>query len=222
MNGLIMKKRFLLFDLDGTLTDPKAGITKSVQYSLGFFGINVSDPDDLIPFIGPPLRDSYKKLYFFSDDEAEKAVEKYREYFVGKGIFENEIYEGIDDLLKIQYQNGKKLIIATSKPTVYAEKILEYFNIKKYFSFVSGSELDGRRSKKDLVIQYAFDNLGITETEKAIMIGDKEHDIMGAKKLGVDNIGVLYGYGSFEELSNVGADYIVKTVNELSGLLSNQ
>ena len=214
-------KEYLFFDLDGTLTDPKIGITKSVQYSLRFFGIDIADPDELVKFIGPPLRDSYKKHYSLSDDEAEIAVAKYREYFADKGIFENTIYDGIENLLKNQVTAGRKIALATSKPTVYAEKILRYFNIDMYFSFVAGSELDGTRSKKDLVIQYAMENLRITDVSKVIMIGDKEHDIIGAGKVGMESIGVLYGYGGFDELSDAGADYIVGNVSELEMVLGN-
>ena len=214
-----MNKEFIFFDLDGTLTDPKTGITKSVQYSLKSFGIDINDPDELVAFIGPPLRDSYKKYYAFSDADSEKAVEKYREYFSEKGIFENAIYDGIADLLKLQAASGKTLTVATSKPTVYAEKILKHFNIEAYFRFVAGSELDGRRSKKDLVIQYALDNLNISDKNKVIMVGDREHDILGAKELGIDSIGVLYGYGDYKELSEAGAAYIAADVNELSELL---
>ena len=214
-----MNKEFIFFDLDGTLTDPKTGITKSVQYSLKSFGIDINDPDELVAFIGPPLRDSYKKYYAFSDADSEKAVEKYREYFSEKGIFENAIYDGIADLLKLQAASGKTLTVATSKPTVYAEKILKHFNIEAYFRFVAGSELDGRRSKKDLVIQYALDNLNISDKNKVIMVGDREHDILGAKELGIDSIGVLYGYGDYKELSEAGATYIAADVNELSELL---
>ena len=215
-----MNKEFLFFDLDGTLTDPKIGITKSVQHSLRAFGIHVDNPDDLVAFIGPPLRDSYKKFYSFSDDDAEKAVEKYREYFSEQGIFENAIYPGIEALLKSQAASGRKLAVATSKPTVYAEKILKHFDIDSYFTFVAGSELDGRRSSKDLVIQYALDNLSISDVGRVIMVGDREHDILGAKALGMDGIGVLYGYGDYDELSHAGADYIVAGVNELSALLA--
>lgn len=162
-----MNKDYLLFDLDGTLTDPKIGITKSVQYSLRSLGINVDDPDDLIAFIGPPLRESYKQFYSFTDDQAEKAVEKYREYFSEHGIYENMMYAGIDHMLETLCKRDKKLVVATSKPTVFAKRILQHFNIDEYFTFVSGSELDGSRSKKDLVIRYAFENVGITENHRS-------------------------------------------------------
>ena len=206
--------------MDGTISDPKEGITKSIQYSLKAFDINVTDTDALTPFIGPPLRDSYKKYYGFTDEEAEKAVEKYREYFSEIGIFENTIYEGMDILLKTLQGADKTLIIATSKPTVYAEKILEYFKIAQYFTFVSGSELDGRRSKKSEIIRYALDNLDITDIKNAIMIGDRKYDIIGAKEIGMDNIGVLYGYGGLQELRNARASVIVESVRDLHDMLA--
>lgn len=210
-----MDKDIIFFDLDGTLTDPKEGITKSVQYSLKAFDIDVQNTDELVKFIGPPLRDSYKKFYSFSEDEAEKAVEKYREYFSAHGIFENTVYDGIPALLKTLFEHKKRLAVATSKPTVYAEKILAHFKINKYFSFVAGSELDGRRSKKDEVIQYAIDHLNLSSVGSAVMVGDREHDIIGAKTLGMDSIGVLFGYGDYDELSRAGATTIVSNVKQL-------
>lgn len=219
LGGVYVNKDFILFDLDGTLTDPKIGITKSVQYSLQYFGITVDNADDLVAFIGPPLRDSYKKFYSFSDEETECAVEKYREYFSEQGIFENTVYKGIPGLLEEQSKKNKKLIVATSKPAVYAEKILRHFFLDEYFIFISGSELDGRRSKKDQVIQYALDHMQIKDINKAVMIGDREHDIWGANVFGMDSIGVLFGYGDIDELSKANATYIVKDVNDLGALL---
>jgi len=214
-----MDKEILLFDLDGTLTDPKDGITRAVQYSLRSFGINIDDTDSLTHFIGPPLRESFKEYYSFSDDDAEKAIWKYREYYAEQGIFENTLYDGITLLLEKQSALKRTLIVATSKPTVFAEKVLRHFDIDRFFMFVAGSELDGRRSHKDLVIKYALESMSITNTNNVVMIGDREHDIIGAKKRAIDSIGVLYGYGSFEELSSAGADHIVESVKELSALL---
>ena len=216
-----MDKTYILFDLDGTITDPKAGITKSVQYSLASFGIHVENPDTLVHFIGPPLRDSYKQFYGFNDAETETAVAKYREYFSTKGIFENTLYTGMDTLLKALKNDGKQLIIATSKPTVYAKQILKHFDIDKYFDFVAGSELDGRRSKKGEIIAYALENMNIAGTEKAVMVGDREHDVIGANEVGMDSIGVLYGYGNLQELVDAGATFIAKSVQELSTLLTS-
>lgn len=212
-------KEIILFDLDGTLTDPGPGITRSVQYSLRAFGIQVANTDELATFIGPPLRDSYKKYYAFTDEETEKAIEKYREYFEQRGIFENTLYQGIAGLLKDQLQRGRTLAVATSKPTVYAQQILEHFAIAGCFAFVAGSELDGRRSQKSQVIRYALDHLGAATAGTAIMVGDREHDILGAKALEMESIGVLYGYGSQRELSQAGATHLARDVNELGRLL---
>ena len=215
-----MSSKYIFFDLDGTLTNPKIGITKSVQYSLEAFGIKVADTDSLTPFIGPPLKDSYKKYYGFSEAEAVLAVEKYREYFSERGIYENVIYDGIEDLLKEQAALGKTLAVATSKPTVFAEKILRYFNIHEYFAFTAGSELDGNRTAKEQVIRYALELLNIPHTDGVVMVGDREHDVLGAKKVGMRSVGVLYGFGDFAELFAANADYIAADVHELSRLLT--
>jgi phosphoglycolate phosphatase len=216
-----MKKRVVLFDLDGTVTDPKAGITRSVRYSLESFGITVEDPDSLTAFIGPPLAESFKKLYGFDDAQAERAIAKYREYFAPKGIFENTLYDGMDVLLRRLSEKGVVLAIATSKPAVFAERILSHFEIDAYFSFVSGSELDGRRVKKGEVIRYALDTLGLSSPESAVMVGDREHDVIGARENGVESVGVTYGYGSLQELTGAKATYIAGSVAGLSELLDN-
>jgi haloacid dehalogenase superfamily, subfamily IA, variant 1 with third motif having Dx(3-4)D or Dx(3-4)E len=181
---------YIFFDLDGTLTDPKIGITKSVQYALKKCGITVENTDDLCHFIGPPLKDSFKKFYGFGDDDAENAVTFYREYFSEKGIYENAIYDGAREMLQMLKASQKTLVLATSKPTVYATKILKHFNIYEYFTFISGSELDGSRSKKSEVIRYALEQNNISDLSGIIMVGDREHDIIGAKSVGILSIGV--------------------------------
>jgi phosphoglycolate phosphatase len=212
-------KTYILFDLDGTLTDPAVGITRSVDHALGFFGIRTADLRELRKFIGPPLKDSFMRYYGFDKAKAQLAVEKYREYFSKTGIYENELIEGIDELLARLAQNGRKLILATSKPKVFADIILEHFGLMKYFSLVCGSELDGTRVKKDEVIAYALEMAGITDLDSAVMIGDREHDAIGARKVGIDCIGVLFGYGSREELKDAGATMLAGTVSELEALL---
>lgn len=214
-------KRYIFFDLDGTLTDPMIGITSSVQYALSKFGISVRYLKELIPFIGPPLTQSFREFYGFSEDQAEKAVQYYREYFSPKGIFENEIYPGIAQLLVSLYESGFELAVTTSKPRVYAERILKHFGIDEYFSLVAGSELDGTRVYKNEVIQYALNAYGISG-EDALMIGDRKHDIEGAAACGVESVGVLYGYGSREELTAAGAGHLVETVKELREFLFTQ
>lgn len=214
-----MKYEYILFDLDGTLTDPARGITNSVMYALKKYGIKVNDRSELYKFIGPPLWDSFDKFYGFSKDDANTAVGYYREYYRDKGIFENLVYEGLEDLLKTLKDKNNVLIVATSKPEVFANQILEHFDIAKYFTFVAGSNLDGTRIKKDEVIKHALENCSINDLSKAIMIGDREFDVIGAKKAGIKSIGVLYGYGDRSELENAGADYIVDTVADIGKVL---
>lgn len=214
-------KQYLLFDLDGTLTDPMVGITSSVQYALEKFGIHVRYLKELIPFIGPPLAESFQKFYGFSKEDAEKAIQYYREYYAPKGIFENEVYEGIPEMLAHLTEAGFTLLVATSKPTVFARKVLKHFGMEDYFSFVGGSELDGSRTKKAEVISYILKTCGI-EAKEAIMIGDRRHDIEGGKACGLESVGVLYGYGTDQELTEAGADHIIRTVAELEDYLRNQ
>ncbi|MDR0839328.1 MAG: HAD family hydrolase [Oscillospiraceae bacterium] len=214
-----MNKSHLLFDLDGTISDPAAGITKSFAYALGAFGIHVADLSELRRVIGPPLRDSFRNLYGFDDEATEIAVAKYREYFAETGIFENDLYEGVEPLLRDLRDAGKTLIIATSKPTIYTSRILEHFAIAEFFTFVSGAELDGRRSVKSEIIRYALENVAGATAENSVMIGDRRHDIDGARAVGMASVGVLYGYGDERELRDAGAAYTAANVRELGELL---
>ena len=190
-----------------------------MRYALEKYGIHVKYLKELTPFIGPPLMESFQKFYDFSAEEARKAVEDYREYFSPKGIYENEFYPGVADMLAELAEAGFTLVLATSKPHVYARRILKHFGLEEFFSFVAGSELDGERVKKEEVIQYALSCCKIAPKD-AIMVGDREHDILGAKACGLESVGVLYGYGSREELQKAGADHLVSTVKELKGFLS--
>lgn len=212
-----MEKQYILFDLDGTLTDPMMGITKSVRYALNYYGIEVNDLNDLLPFIGPPLRDSFKEFYGFDDAKANEAVIKYREYFSTEGIFDNKVYDGIPQCLQALKDAGKVLLVATSKPEKFAKQIIEHFNLDKYFDFVGGSEFNGREKKGD-VIKYVLKENQINASD-AIMIGDRKHDIIGAHENNLPCVGVLYGYGSLEELNDNKADYIVETVASLTDKL---
>ena len=206
--------QYFFMDLDGTITDPKEGITKSVAYALNHYGIKVENLDTLEKFIGPPLSDSFQEFYGFDREKSLEAVEKYREYFKDRGIFENELYSGMEQLLKNVTEHGGKLVLATSKPKIFAKRILEYFHIAEYFTFAAGSTLDTTRNKKADVIRYALDSLGI-EPEDAVMVGDRKQDVIGAKENGMECIGVLFGYGDREELEAAGADRIVETVEDL-------
>lgn len=204
----------VLFDLDGTLTNPGKGITNSVAYSLKKFGIEVEDKNELYKFIGPPLYESFMKYYGFSKEKAETAVSYFREYFRDTGIFENEVYEGIENLLNELRSSGRKIILATSKPEEFAKRILAHFGLDKYFDFAAGATMDSSRVKKGDVIAYALSESGCSP-DNAVMIGDKMHDIQGAKENGLASIGVLFGYGSREELENAGADFIAETVEDI-------
>lgn len=220
LNNLMKKNyQYLLMDLDGTVTDPMEGITHSVQHALSAFGIEVRDLRELCPFIGPPLKNSFMEFYHFTEEQAEQAIGKYREYFSGKGIFENKIYEGMEDFLAEQVRQGKQLSLATSKPEPFARQILEYFGIDSYFTFIGGSTLDGTRSEKPDVVRYVLESQHITDYASAVMIGDRKFDIEGAKANGIDSIGVLYGYGSQTELTQAGANHLVTNLNELASLL---
>ncbi|MBS5064460.1 MAG: HAD family hydrolase [Hungatella hathewayi] len=208
-------KQYLLFDLDGTLTDPMVGITKSVQYALRHYGIEEPDLKKLCPFIGPPLKDSFMKYYGFPSEQATEAISIYREYFSKTGLYENMEYPGIRDLLATLKAAGKHLYVATSKPELFSKQILEHFRLAEYFDFIGGANMDETRVKKGDVIRYVLEENQIAELDKVVMIGDREHDIIGAKENSIDSIGVLYGYGDREELSAAGADVIVETIREL-------
>lgn len=208
----------VLFDLDGTLTDPAEGITNSVAYALERYGIKVEDKKSLYTFIGPPLNDSFMRFYGFSAEKAMDAIMVYREYFRDKGIFENEVYEGIPELLEKIKKSGRKIVLATSKPEEFALRILEHFDLMQHFDAVAGASMDEKRNKKGDVIKYAMEKCGIS-AEGTVMIGDREHDIFGAKENGLASIGVLFGYGSEDELKKAGADYIASSVEDIFELL---
>ena len=204
----------LLFDLDGTLTDPGEGITNSVAHALRCFGLNPPEREALYPFIGPPLVDSFKKFYGFSDEDARRAVDCYREYYRDRGIFENALYEGIDALLCALHKAGYQILLATSKPEQFAIQILEHFGILPYFHHVAGALMDESRTKKDEVIAHALAVSG-ADPNTCLMIGDREYDVLGAKKFSIPAVGVLFGYGSREELAEAGAAHIAESVQAL-------
>ncbi len=216
-----MKKKYILFDLDGTLTDSRDGIMNSIIHALRYFEIDVEDRECLIPFIGPPLVDSFKKYYGFPAKQAEEALVRYREYFGVKGIFENRVYEGIEMLLK-SLKNGKyELMLATSKPEEYAKRIMDHFGLSPYFAFIGGASMDESRSRKEDVIRYVLEANHITDPAEAIMVGDRSHDVYGAKVNGLEVIGVLYGYGDLDELQKAGADYIAGTPDDILKILES-
>ncbi len=217
--------QYCLFDLDGTLTDPKEGITKSVQHALKYFGIEEPDLDRLEPFIGPPLKDSFMEFYGLSEEQALKAVEVYRERFAPVGVLENEIIPGTGQMLAHAREKGIHLAVASSKPLVFVRQILRHFQIEDYFEVVVGSELDGTRGSKEEVVEEALRQLGILEMDPAdkkslcAMIGDRKFDIQGAIAHGLTGIGVSFGYAGEGELSVAGADMVADTMEQLERIL---
>ena len=215
-----MKYQKILFDLDGTISDPKIGITRSYQYALKHLGIDVPNLDDLEPVIGPPLKDSFRELYGLNDEQTKIAIEKYRERFSVKGLFENTIYPGMKELLEELVAEGCVLAIASSKPTIYVEQILDYFQIRQCFTHVVGDTLDGKRGSKEIVVQDTIALLGGEANKNhMVMIGDRKFDVIGGHAMGLPVIGVTFGYGGREELTEAGADDIVDSVEELRGAL---
>jgi phosphoglycolate phosphatase len=203
----------IYFDLDGTLTNPKPGITRSIQYALGKLDRAAPSEDELTWCIGPPLRASLKKL-LGADDLADKALSLYRERFGDIGIFENEVYPEIEGTLSVLANSGRRLFVATSKPAVYAERIVEHFKLSGYFERVFGSELDGTRVDKTELLGYALQTTRVDPT-RAIMIGDRSHDMIGARNNAMTAVGVLYGYGSEAELIGAGAHHVCTTPERL-------
>ena len=206
----------IFFDLDGTLTESGEGITKSVQYALEKLGKPEEDLDKLRVFIGPPLMEQFMKYADIDETEARKAVEYYRERYAVKGIFENQPYEGVENLLRELKGRGYILAVASSKPEYYVTKILDYFNLSSYFEVVVGSEINGARTIKTEVIEEALKRLNMSDRRKEVlMIGDKEHDVLGAREAGLDCVAVGYGYGTKEELTAAQPLKIVASVDEL-------
>lgn len=210
---------YYIFPNDYCFSDPKVGITKSVQYALQKMGIVENDIDKLQCFIGPPLQVSFAEYYDFDEVKTQKAIDLYRERFKEKGMYENELYSNISLLLESLQEHQFTLVVATSKPTIFAEQILKYFKIDKYFNLIVGSNLDGTRASKTEIIQYILDKYTEHTLEEFIMIGDRKHDIIGANNVGIDSIGVTYGYGSFEELCDSKPSYIANNVDELRDIL---
>ena len=213
-----MRYANVFFDLDGTITEPVQGITNAIIYALDKYDIKVEDRSSLYKFIGPPLRDSFKEFYGFTEEQSEEAVKHYREYYSDRGLIENEIMPGMKEALIKLKESGCHLYVATSKPEEYAKKILENIGISEYFDIIAGATFDNTRDKKELVIEYLLDISGIKISgvmSQTVMVGDRYFDILGAKAFGLDNIGVTFGYGTREEFIECGEMQIVDTAEEL-------
>ena len=209
----------ILFDLDGTLTDSAPGILNSVRHACRRMGLAVPEEATLRRFLGPPLISSFRDLMGLSADEADRAVEAFREYFPEKGLFENEVYSGVPELLADLKAARQTIVLATSKPEAYAKRIMEHFDLAQYCDFICGATLDEKRTDKAEVIAYALETAGITDKASVVMVGDREHDVIGAKKNGLPCIGAVYGYGSAGELTAAGAIALADTVSDLHHLL---
>lgn len=206
----------ILFDLDGTLTDPGIGITNSIAYALEQRGMPVPPREQLFRFIGPPLLEEFQKVYGVTEAEARELVAQFRVYFESRGIFENRMYDGIPEMLQRLRDHGCRLVLATSKPEVFAEQVLEHFSLRQYFTAVAGSTIDEGRTDKAEVIAYALDKL--EAAGRPLMVGDRRHDVVGAQANNIPCLGVLYGYGSRQELTEAGAVRLAETVEDVADL----
>lgn len=214
-----MKKKYILFDLDGTLTDSQDGIMNAIEYSLKTYGITVQDRNSLRPFLGPPLSESMQKYYGFDRIKAVEAVERFREYYNTRGLFENRVYPGVETMLKTVRDAGCRLFVATSKPEQVAQEILEHFGLAEYFDYIGGATPDDSRVKKADVVRYVLDTAKIARPLEAVMVGDRKHDILGARQNGLESVGVLYGYGDRQELEEAGADYLAEQAADIAKFL---
>lgn len=205
----------ILFDLDGTLTDPALGITNSILHALSKMGRELPERESLYRFIGPPLVPAYREFLGMTEEEANRALTLYREYFSVTGLFENTPYDGIGDALAQLKEAGCSLVLATSKPEMFAVRILEHFDLARYFTLICGASMDEKRNTKDAVIGYALEKLGNPDRARTVMVGDRHHDAEGAEVFGIPTVGVLWGYGSREELELAGAKAIVSDIPEM-------
>ena len=212
-------KQVILFDLDGTLTDSALGIINGARKGLEWFGVQEPDQDKLYKFIGPPLLESYQTFYGMTPQQAEEAVKVYREYYSVTGLFENRVYDGIPALLQDLRAAGKTLAVATSKPETFSLRILEKFDLAKYFHYIAGASLDTSRANKSAVVAHALGLCGHPAPETVVMVGDRMHDVEGANNNGLQSIGVLYGYGDRAELEKEGATVIAESVEQLRNIL---
>lgn len=215
--------RYILFDLDGTLTNPSEGITKSVQYALAHMGIEEPDLKKLEPFIGPPLIDSFMEYYGFTLDEAKQATSYYREYFRETGIFQNELFPGVPEMLRTLKEQGCVVAIASSKPEVFVKRILEHFAIDSYFDYVCGATMDEKRTKKEEVLEELLQrmNLSAEEKQQMLMVGDRKFDVEGAAYFGIPCLGLSLGFAAPGELENAGAAAVADRVEDITAFVLN-
>lgn len=214
-----MKYAAVLFDLDGTITDSKPGILNSIRYALNKYGLEVPSDEQLQTFIGPPLKEQFMVTFGLTEAQGVRLVEAYREYYGEKGIFENSVYDGIPQLLHELKKHDLKILMATAKPELYAKRIAEHFEFDEYFDFIGGACMDGRRTDKYEVIEYVLESCRITDRSRTVMVGDRRHDMEGAARAGIGSLGVLYGYGSREELIRAGAEILANDPQETAEII---
>ena len=213
--------QYLLFDLEGTLTNPKEGITKSVQYALRHFGIEVADPDTLTPYIGPPLIPSFMEFHGLTQEQALEALQVYRKRFESVGLFENEVLDGVPEMLCSLKQKGRYVAVASSKPEAYVRRILEHFDLLQFFDEVVGASMDEKLSAKKDIIGEALRRMGKSPGDQdVLMVGDRMHDVEGAKLCGLDSLGVYTGFAPEGELEEAGATYVFHTIKEMADFLA--
>ena len=214
-----MNYRYILFDLDGTIIDSKNGVVAAAKFALNKMGVPETKIVNLDRMIGPPLKSSFIDFFDLKDEFADTAVRYFREFYREKAIFDYEIYEGMVDVLEMLKRQGYTVALATSKPTVFAKRILEKSRLIHLFDCIVGANMDDSHADKAHIISTVIKELGIYNPEQAIMIGDRKYDIYGANAVGMESIGVIYSYGTFEEMQEAGASYIVNSVEELGNLL---
>lgn len=206
---------YIFFDLDGTLNDSAQGILNACIYAMKKGGLAVPDRDALFKFIGPPLEDSFQEYYGVSEKRAWELVDEYRDYYLKKGAYENSVYDGVFEMLETLKAQGRRLVIATSKPYEITVDILKHFDLLDYFDYVGAATLDGSIGKKKDVIAHTIKQLGLCDRSDILMIGDRDQDVYGAKENGLDFLGALYGYGGMEELCGAGAKHFVSSVSQI-------
>jgi phosphoglycolate phosphatase len=209
----------VLFDFDGTMIDSSRGIFQSLIYALKCGGVDEPDEATLRKFIGPPIYDSFKNLFHFSEDKIEFEIQKYREHYSAGGLYEYDVYDGIPELLKVLHDNGIKTATASSKPRKFIEIILEHSGLGKYIDYIGGTSFDEKGAGKAAILLDAMENLGCTDKSRVLMVGDRKYDIDGAKGAGIETAAVLYGFGSREEFEEHGAEYIVETTKEIENIV---
>ncbi|WP_297960481.1 HAD hydrolase-like protein [uncultured Ruminococcus sp.] len=210
-------KDILLFDLDGTLTDSTEGILNCLRYALERMGFEY--PEDTNRFLGPPLYFSFAEFCGMNGEQVQEAVRIFRERYSVTGLFENRVYEGIPEMLDRLKKSGKRLMVATSKPEVYAVRIFDRFGLSQFFEIVGGADINGTRNNKDEVIEYVLARADAADRSRVLMIGDRRQDVDGAHSTGIECMGILWGFGSAEELTEAGADFIAQTPREAADML---